>query len=240
MVPTIEVDGWCERFGLVAGVTGKGTGEPFDLGLSTSQPAAVTARWRALREAFRPQFRAFQVAHQCHGTEVAWYAGVPEGWHIADDRDGHATADAGLLLCVTIADCVPIYLTRDDGSAFALLHVGWRAAAAGILERGIRLLTSRPTPLEPRRLVAHLGVAICGTCYEVGPEVVEAVEGWRPADRVRFDLRGALSRRAAAAGVRDVSVSPLCTSCDRERFFSHRASGGSDGRQVAFLGRPGG
>ena len=35
------------------------------------------------------------------------------------------------------------------------------------------------------------------------------------------------------AGVRDVSISPWCTRCDNDRFFSHRA--GDAGRQLGVI-----
>ncbi|HWO87521.1 MAG TPA: polyphenol oxidase family protein [Gemmatimonadales bacterium] len=235
-VPRSELASWEERFALVAGITERGAGEPFNLGLTTSEPAArVTERWRAFRDLMRPRFDSFHLAHQCHRTDIGWYESAQPGWHISDDRDGHATSLDGVLLCVTVADCVPIYLARDDGSAFALLHAGWRGTAAGMLEAGVRLLSSRAPSFPPSRLVVHLGAAICGSCYEVGPEVAGAVLGRAVSGKSRLDLRAELARRAEAAGVGEISVSPLCTRCDADRFFSHRA--GADGRQVAYLGR---
>jgi copper oxidase (laccase) domain-containing protein len=86
-------------------------------------------------------------------------------------------------------------------------------------------------------IVMHCGVAICGECYEVGSEVVQALTG-RAADAAeRVDLRALLVHQARALGIQDITVSPWCSAHDRERFFSHRASGGSDGRMVAYLGR---
>ncbi len=242
-VPRSELAAWAARFGLVAGITERG-GEvpPFSLGLRSPESAdLITGRLRRLREAVQPRFTAFQMAHQCHGNRVVRHRGVAPGFHLLDDADGHVTAQPGLLLGVSVADCVPVYLTRDDGSAVALLHAGWRGAAAGMLEAGIAALTAAEDGLPAcpaGRLTAHLGVAICGACYEVGPEVVAAVEGRAVAGATRFDLRAALARRAAAAGVTDVSISPFCTSCHADRFFSHRASAGDGGRQLAYLGRP--
>src|SRR5256885_12266873 len=57
-VPLWEVPGWRERFGVVAGITGRGSdlSEPFDLGLWTTQPVGkVMSRWRAFRAAL-PEF----------------------------------------------------------------------------------------------------------------------------------------------------------------------------------------
>ena len=40
------------------------------------------------------------------------------------------------------------------------------------------------------------------------------------------------------AGLEQITVSSWCSAHDRPRFYSHRASGGSDGRMVAYLGIP--
>ncbi|HEY2804574.1 MAG TPA: polyphenol oxidase family protein [Gemmatimonadales bacterium] len=239
MKTATEAGVWGERFGLAAGVSDRSNGS---LGLSLPEPAAtVMARFRAFRDSLRPGFSALQIAHQVHGTTIARHAGVAEGFHVRDDTDGHLTAQRGLLVAVTIADCVPVYLARDDGSAIALLHCGWRGTAAGMLEAGIAALSGsgHGLPVCPSaRLSVFLGVSICGDCYEVGPEVVQAVEGRPVTGKTRFDLRGALLRRAEAAGVKEISVSSLCTAHHGERFFSHRGSSGDGGRQIAWLGIP--
>jgi copper oxidase (laccase) domain-containing protein len=57
---------------------------------------------------------------------------------------------------------------------------------------------------------------------------------------VRLDLRAVLAQQARDLGIEEVSISPWCSAEGRDRFFSHRASGGRDGRMVAYLGRPNG
>ena len=230
---------WGERFGLVAGVTGRREGS---LGLSVPDPAgAVMARFRAFRESMQPRFNALQIAHQVHEATIARHEHVAPGFHVRDDTDGHVTDQVGLLLAVTIADCVPVYVARKDGLAVALLHCGWRGTAAGMLEKGVAQLgraVQRQPLVPPEKLAVYLGVSICGTCYEVGPEVVKAVDGRDIPGKECFNLRASLAARAGAAGVKDVTISSLCTNCDRDRFYSHRGSGGDGGRQVAYLGIP--
>ncbi|PKL94147.1 MAG: hypothetical protein CVV20_00065 [Gemmatimonadetes bacterium HGW-Gemmatimonadetes-1] len=236
-VPRWEIPGWRERFGVLAGVTGRGAGEtPFDLGLMTDQPVgAVMQRWRAFRQSL-PEFPAQVIAHQVHGDRVVWHDGAEEGWTILDGADGHATNRRGLLLMVTVADCVPVYLLAPGQRAIALLHAGWRGTAAGILERGIDLLEQR-TGAVADDLILHAGVAISGPAYQVGVEVMtgvgEPATGQGP---WYLDLRAKLARRARELGVPEVSVSGHCAAREAENFFSHRRSRGGDGRMVAYLG----
>jgi copper oxidase (laccase) domain-containing protein len=237
VIPRAELPEWRERLGLVAGLTLRGGNGGFSLGLATEEPVGqVMGRWRAFLHAMKPAFQAVQMAQQVHSARVAWHEQVGPGWHVADPCDGHATAQRGLLLAVTVADCIPIYLAAGT-AGFALLHAGWRGIAAGVLERGVGLLAER-AGVMPEGMTMHLGVGICGGCYEVGPEVVKALEGRRVRRPTQLDLRDVLVERAGRLGVTEVTRSPHCTSCDRDAYFTHRGSSGRDGRMVAYLGRP--
>jgi copper oxidase (laccase) domain-containing protein len=140
-----------------------------------------------------------------------------------------------VLLTVTVADCVPVYLLVP-GRGIALLHAGWRGTAGGILARGVEGLV-RATSSDPSQVVMHCGVGICGACYEVGSEVMlgcgitpESPGPWH------LDLREQLMSQARALDVGVVGTSSWCSSHDRSHFYSHRASRGQDGRMVAYLG----
>jgi copper oxidase (laccase) domain-containing protein len=90
----------------------------------------------------------------------------------------------------------------------------------------------------PSDIVMHCGVSICGSCYEVGPEVHERVTGVSVTGPTRLDLRTKLLGRAAALGVEGATSSSWCTVHDSAQFYSHRASAGAAGRMVAYIGRP--
>ena len=230
-LPRLELSEWAERHGLVAGITTR----PLSLGLWSEEPVGqVIGRWRAFGAAFGNRFPAVVLAHQVHGTAVQWHEPLPEGWLILDGIDGHATNEPGVLLTVTVADCIPVYLAVPHKGALALVHAGWRGTAGGILERAVDLLKARGFA-RAGDIVMHCGVGICGACYEVGPEVADRFG--RP-ESTHLDLRGILAQQAQGLGIRDVSISPWCSAEERERFFSHRASRGRDGRMVAYLGRP--
>ena len=178
------------------------------------------------------------MAHQVHGQRVLWHRGG-EGWTIHDGVDGHATAATGLLLLVTVADCVPIYLAAPSHGVVALLHAGWRGTAGGILGEGLETIR-REAGIQPTDLVMHLGVSICGSCYQVGAEVARGVGGTPVGEGPWYvDLRDVLAEQARQLGVGEISRSSHCTACSPGPFFSHRASGAGAGRMVAYLGMPG-
>ncbi len=240
-----ELDRWHEMHGLIAGITTRsGPLGGFNLGLTTSDPSdSVTARWSALTKAVEGEFPGVVVSLQPHGTEVREQESSFEGRLVLNGYDGHITRLAGILLAVTVADCVPVYLAHPPTGSIALLHAGWRGIAAGILERGIDRL-SEVVGAPPAEFVMHCGVAIGPDHYEVGPEVLErlgldagpgaaGLAGAAPAD-----LRGLAAARARAAGVEAITRSPWCTYRDSEHFWSHRRDPAAAGRMVAYLGRP--
>jgi YfiH family protein len=155
---------------------------------------------------------------------------------IAGAADGLASDRRGVLLTVTTADCVPVYILDPESRAFALLHAGWRGAAAGVVEAGIRALKALNGGTSAE-LSVHLGPAICGDCYEVGPEVLREF-GHPGTDSGSFDLRAWLMEETVRLGVPvgAISTSSWCTRCSADLLHSHRASGGTAGRMAAFLG----
>lgn len=235
-IPRFEIPQWRERYRVVAGITGRGEGVPgFDLGLWTAQPVSgVMQRWRELRRAL-PEFHGQVFAIQCHGSDVAWHGASGYGWRILDGMDGHATGASGLLLQVSVADCIPVYLLDPQARVLALLHAGWRGTAARILARGLEVMVAHGA--DPGRTVMHAGVGICGSCYEVGREVMEACGLPAPGTGPwHADLRTVLASQARAMGVGTVSASARCSAHEEGHFFSHRRSRGTDGRMVAYLG----
>jgi hypothetical protein len=136
---------------------------------------------------------------------------------------------------VTVADCVPVFVVDPHRRVVGLLHAGWRGTAAGILEAGVSLLAGQ-SEAEPGNLLVHLGPAICGSCYEVGPEVHAALGLHEPGTPTPVDLRGLLAEKALDLGVMGANItrSTFCTLCGASPFFSHR--GGATQRQVGFLG----
>ncbi len=236
-VPMWAVPGWAERFGVAAGITGKGDG--FDLGLRGTTPVGeVLDGWRALGEALCGT-RGIVAARQVHGTTVLAHRSDPgPGLHLLGDADGHLTDREGLVLAVSVADCVPVYLIAPGRRVIGLLHAGWRGTAAGILPAAVDRL-ERDFGVSPSELVAHLGVAISGEAYEVGREVMEGLGLPSPGSGPwHADIRGVLAAQAAGLGITEVTVSGHCTVGQRDLFHSHRGSGGRDGRMVAWLGFP--
>ena len=215
-------------FGVRAFTTGRAAGS---FGTASAEPVReVMARWDTLRAELRTGGPRLATARQVHGTRVIVHGTGWEGWLRGDDADGHAAVDRGTAMAVSIADCVPVFLVHPSGAA-AVLHSGWRGTAGRIVAQGIVALAHRGVPAEELRV--HLGPSICGRCYEVSPEVYERLTGSRPARATVVDLRALIADQARAAGVRHISVSPLCTRCHNERFFSHRA--GDEGRQLGAL-----
>lgn len=227
VTPVEPVEGF-EAFGVTAFTT---TREAGTFGLSSADPMGeVMTRWRLLFNDLAGDAYGIGVAPQEHGDAVLAHATPWQGILITPPADGHATLERGVALAVTVADCIPIFLAHPSG-AVAILHAGWRGVVAKIVHAGIRTLGRAGIP--PDELHMHLGPAICGRCYEVSAEVRAQLTGETANRPGHVDLRALVAEDAAAAGVRAISVSPYCTRCDNDRFFSHRA--GDAGRQLSVI-----
>jgi YfiH family protein len=215
-------------FGIRAFTTTRAAGT---YGMNGPEPVSeVMPRWYALVDELHPVAPRFATARQVHGARVVVHSADWEGWLRVAEADGHAAPARGTGAAVSIADCVPIFIAHPSG-ATALLHSGWRGTAARILDQGVTALAHRGFVASELRI--HLGPAICGKCYEVSPDVYRLLTGREVMVPTTVDLRALLAASARDLGIRHVSISPWCTRCHNDRFFSHRV--GDTGRQIAVL-----
>jgi YfiH family protein len=231
MIPPeqVEIVDDFSPFGVHAFTTTRAVGS-FSTG-SDEPVRDVMARWDAVRStAASHGVRRLTTAAQVHGANVLVHVPGWEGWLRGTRADGHMVVARGTAMAVTIADCVPVYIAHPSG-AVAVLHSGWRGTAARIVEHGIDALAHRGFP--PAELRVHLGPAVCGTCYEVSPDVIKQLTGETVSAPRTVDLRALIADHARAVGVRHITISPSCTRHDNARFFSHRA--GDRGRQVGVI-----
>lgn len=227
LASAIHVDGMPE--GVRAFTTTRAAGS-FGL-VSSESTVAVHNRWSALQDdlAALGVYRLAS-ASQVHGADVVRHHGSWRGWLRERGVDGHLTNVPGTALAVTVADCTPVFIAHPSG-VIAALHAGWRGTAAGILNVGLDALAELGCPAD--ECVVHLGPSICGACYEVGPEVFEALVGVRPAAKGLIDVRAVLADQATRRGVRELRQSDRCTLHHNDQLYSHRA--GDEGRELGVI-----
>jgi polyphenol oxidase len=215
----------------VGGVS-EGSFASLNLGVRTDDdPARVVENRTRLCEAVGADPDGATMAWQRHGAVVsrAQPRGIVTPGTVYEHCDGLWSDESGRAMLLLTADCLPIAIGRTGGRppALAILHAGWRGLLAGIAAAGVRALGGG-------RLHAVLGPGIGPCCYAVGEEVAAPFREAFGDDVVRdgrLDLWTSAERALRAAGVEHVDRLDLCTSCDEERFFSHRRDAGRTGRQ---------
>ena len=229
-----ELPGARAAFSTRLGGRSEGPFASLNLGLLThDDPAKVGANRELLTDVLKRAPRGVASGKQVHGSEVARHdePGGPSAWVDGlggDPReaDGWATSDPEVSPLVYVADCLPVALSGPGG--VAMIHCGWRGLAGGIAERGVREVEAHSAAIGP-------GIGPC--CFEVGEEVLAEFSdlGEGIADGRMLDLAEIAERLLRRAGVERVERAGLCTSCDPERFFSHRRDGGRTGRQAGLV-----
>ncbi len=205
---------------------------------------------------------------QCHSKIIA-IASVDRA--VSARGDGLITAEAGLLLGVQTADCIPVLLADRRQRVVAAFHAGWRGTVQRIVESGVGKMRLEFN-CRPQDLVAAIGPGIGACCYAVGEELVSAFEsqfaygrdlfhevydtdsvrtkypmlfltqrapGHSPiGPNLHLDLIEANRRQLLDAGLPPEAIQTVggCTSCQRDLFFSHRASKGHTGRLMSVIG----
>lgn len=246
-----------ERTGIRIAFTERSGGEstgPFEsLNLGShvhDDPACVKRNRARVAEAFGVSPDRMIVPRQIHGDTVVV---VDRGDAQALERariEAAAGADALIieasrvagLLCY--ADCVPIVIVSPS-ARFAVVHAGWRGVLNGLAAKTVRRLAELDAsdgfgPTEGCMNV-YIGPHIRVECFETGEDVraqfVDAFGDSCAPDRTHVDLTQALRIGLSCVGAERIVDAGVCTVCDNDHYFSHRAQDGIAGRHGAFAVR---
>lgn len=193
------------------------------------------------------------LSYQTHTTNVRMVTEADRGKGFTKERnytdvDGLITNVPGLVLATFYADCVPLFFLDPVHRAIGLSHSGWRGTVGKIGKVTLeRMREAYGT--DPADVIAAIGPSICQDCYEVSSDVIDAFREQFPENcwdalfyekkdgKYQLNLWEANRVILTEAGVlpEHLSVTDLCTCCNPEFFYSHRASHGKRGNHAGFL-----
>ena len=223
------------------------------------RPENVDENFRRIGEILGKDRADFVSTDQTHTANVRRVTGADRGKGIVRERDyqdvdGMITDEPGLVLTAFFADCVPLFFVDPVRQAIGLSHSGWKGTVGKIGRVTVEAM-EREFGTNPSDVLAAIGPSICGSCYEVGEDVAMQFRAAFPereqdissgsgplllprgGGKYLLDLWEANKRVLRGAGIlpEHISVTDLCTCCNPDFLFSHRASGGKRGNLGAFL-----
>ena len=215
---------------------------------------AVRENYRRIANAVGFKIEDIVTSDQTHTANIRLVTEEDRGNGITKPRpytdvDGMITNVPGLVLATFYADCVPLYFIDPVHRAIGLSHSGWRGTVAKIGEVTVRRMQEE-FGSDPAEIYGAVGPSICQDCYEVSADVIEqfrsafSEEKWdalfygKPDGKYQLNLWEANHQIMLEAGLKEehISMPNLCTCCNPEFLFSHRASHGRRGNLGAFLG----
>jgi len=182
---------------------------------------------------------------QVHGKDVLVVDEMTAPAALSTRADILVTREPGFLLMQRYADCVPLVLWHEAAGVVSVAHAGWRGTAIGVAARTVQAISELGG--DPAGVRAGIGPSIGPCCFEVGDEVLAQIPGADtasapgPRGKPHVDLWEINRRQLVAAGVpaEQVEVLGICTRCQPDTFFSHRALGYPAGRFGAAIGLTG-
>lgn len=168
----------------------------------------------------------------------------PRAWDRVE-ADGLVTNAEGLVLLTMHADCTPLYFYDPKKRVIALVHSGWKGTLLKIGAKAVSTMTQE-FGCAPSDIYAAIGPVICRSCYEVSEDVAlpfrqsgvsEALFSGKREGKYQLDLTEANRLILLSAGIREehLTIGSVCTCCQPELLFSHRATGGKRGNCGALL-----
>ncbi len=242
--------GFSTRFG------GVSKGHLSEMNLSYTRgdnPEYVTENFCRMADAIGFLPESLVLSQQTHTTNIRLVTKEDKGKGFTkpldyENIDGLITNVPGLTLATFYADCVPLFFVDPVSRSIGLSHAGWRGTLKRMGAKTVAQMV-REFHTEPEHLRVAIGPSICQDCYEVSEEVAAEFkkEFARYADerlvyrtkegKYHLNLWRANEIALLEAGVRQkyLSVTNICTCCNPDKLFSHRASHGMRGNLAAFL-----
>lgn len=215
---------------------------------------AVKENYRRIAQAIGFRTDDIVTSDQTHTANVRKVTEADRGKGITvprdyQDVDGMVTNVPGLVLTTFYADCVPLYFVDPVKRVIGLSHSGWRGTVAKIGKVTVEKMKEE-YGCHPEDILAAIGPSICQDCYEVSEDVIEefktAFAGeyqerlYYKKKNGKYQLNLWETNRLIflEAGIPEANISMpgICTCCNPEFLFSHRASHGKRGNLAAFLG----
>jgi len=216
----------------------------------------VDENYRRICESLKINLEDVVATHQVHKTNVKVVKEADRGKGLFyprdyEDIDGLITNVPGIPLATFYADCVPLYFVDKKNKAIGLSHSGWRGTVGRMGQKTLEAMKEE-FDTDPSEVTALIGPSICKDCYEISIEVAEEfirefepelkgnferILKKNPAGKYQLDLWEVNRIVLTSAGVDsgNIYISNLCTCCNSELLFSHRASKGKRGTLAAFL-----
>ena len=215
--------------------------------------ACVRENFKRMAETIGVEPNSLVFAAQTHTTNVRKVTAEDKGKGIVypldyQDVDGLITNEPGICLTTFYADCVPLFFIDPVHKAIGLSHSGWRGTVGKMGQETLRRMTEE-YGTEAEDVIAAVGPSICQDCYEVSEDVIEKFKEafdeiyWRELfykkenNKYQLNLWKANEIILLEAGVRkeNIAVTNVCTNCNSDVLFSHRATKGERGSLAAFM-----
>lgn len=215
-------------------------------------PESVTENYKRICKSAGFDFDSLTASAQDHNTFVRAVTSENKGVGIYKPRDLQSvdaliTNEKGVTLVTYYADCTPLFFVDTKQKAIGLAHAGWRGTVGRIGEKVVNKMTEL-YGTNPADIVAAIGPAISVCCYEVDKPCADNFYALSDLDSSRFvfpkdngkymiDLLETNRQILVAAGVKNenITVSDVCTNCNSELLWSHRATKGKRGTMSAFM-----
>lgn len=254
--PSLEnKEGFLHGFSTRLGGVSQGCLSSMNISRSFGEPEEnVRENLRRLADAIGFSPENIVLSHQTHTTNIRVVTEKDRGCGYDRPRDytdvdGLITNVPGLVLTTSYADCVPLFLVDPVHRAVGLSHSGWRGTVRKIGLRTVREMTEN-YGTDPGDIIAAIGPSICQDCYEVSGDVIREFENAFPErlhellfykkenGKYQLNLWEAARQVFLEAGIpeKNISLPGICTCCNPDLLFSHRATGGKRGNLAAFLG----
>lgn len=211
------------------------------------------------------ELEQFVCSHQTHTTNIRQVTKLDAGKGVLkpldyENIDGLMTNEPGICLSLFFADCVPVYFYDPVNRAIGVAHSGWKGTVNQISAKML-LCMNKAYGTQAKDVFVVIGPSICQDCYEVSEDVAvefqkvyqigknditrqdvdvnvpHILSKGKSEGKYQLNLWEAIRQTLTNNKVlpEHIQSPDICTCCNPQILFSHRASGGRRGNLGAFM-----
>lgn len=185
-----------------------------------------------------------------HGKNIKKVTSADKGKGLIKERDytdidGLITNEPNIPITATFADCVPIFFLDPVKKVIGIAHSGWRGTVQKIGAEMVKLMMS-DYDCHKENILIGIGPSICQNCFEVEKEVYNEFlqidclpKNWviSKSPKYYINLQAIIKKMFLNLGIseKNITTANMCTKCNSDTFFSHRATQGKRGAMAGII-----
>lgn len=222
------------------------TKKPFDFNKQNVKEEEIKKQYQEIEKILQIKARKIIKPYQTH-TSIVKKVEEKDLENTFDNVDGLLTNIKKVALVTSLADCQGILLYDAQKKVIGNIHSGWKGTLNRIVINAIKLM-EKEYKSNKEDIEVYICPSICQNCFEVDKDVKDMFEEnfkdinitsyiKEKKNKYHIDTLSINKEILLNIGIKEknITISKICTKCNKDKFHSYRGNREENGRNIAFI-----